>query len=257
MMRGTMKRVLLLSAVCLAGCPEVGRGPAENSPPAKADPAPAKADSPTQADTPPSKADPAPAKADAPADASLGSVLEDAPLPLASMLGADPKTAESHLGPVQGKGGQRKSCVRFVPDRAFFECAHAWQRYADKTGHFETIEMLYEDGQAASIVFEGLRGDDAFSPEAALQKVGLKLPGKPTESAPTEEVKRWSWFNSEARLLIGGRQYRVEVSNIGGDWDKTRVDVILNDPLTDAQKAKILATPAADGNGGGAEGSPE
>ena len=252
MMRGTMKCVLPLLAVCLAGCPDVGRGPADTPPPAKAE-GKGPADAPAAKADPP--ATPSPAKADAAPVAELGAVLDEAPLPLASILGADPKTAESHLGDVQGKGGQRKSCVRFVPKRTFFECAHAWQRYADKTGHFETIEMLYEDGKAASMVFEGPKGEGEFSPEAALRYVGLRLPGKPTESAPNEEVKRWSWFNSEARLLIGGRQYRVEVSNIGGAWDKTRVDVLLNDPLTDAQKAKILQTPAADGGAAGAEGS--
>ena len=110
--------------------------------------------------------------------------------------------------------------------------------------------MLYEDGQAASIIFEGLPGGGEFSPDEALRRVGLSLPGNASETKPTEEVTRWSWFNSEARLLIDRRQYRVEVSNIGGAWDKTRVDVVLNDPRTDALKAKILQPSGAGADAG-------
>lgn len=245
-----MKRALLIVAVCLAGCPDVGKGPAKNTP-AKSDAPPA------NAEAPPAKADAPPGKAPAKPAVELGAILDTAPLPLASILGADPKTAESHLGAVKGKGGQRKSCVRFVPERTFFACAHAWQRYTDKTGTFETIEVLYEDGAAASIVFEGLPGEGEFSPQEALRRVGLALPGKPTQSAPSDDVERWSWFNSEARLLIDKRQYRVEVSNIGGTWAKTRVDVVLNDPLTDAQKAKVLQTPGEGDTKDDANGSPE
>ena len=116
--------------------------------------------------------------------------------------------------------------------------------------------MLYEDGQAASIIFEGLPGGGEFSPDEALRRVGLSLPGNASETKPTEEVTRWSWFNSEARLLIDRRQYRVEVSNIGGAWDKTRVDVVLNDPRTDALKAKILQ-PSGAGADAGAGAVPE
>jgi hypothetical protein len=75
--------------------------------------------------------------------------------------------------------------------------------------------------------------------------VGIDLPGSPTSHTPAEGVTRWSWFNSEARLLIDAHQYRVEVSNIGGEWAKTRVDVILNDPLTPEQQAKVVQTDAA------------
>jgi hypothetical protein len=32
--------------------------------------------------------------------------------------------------------------------------------------------------------------------------------------------------------LIAGRQYRVLVSTVGDDWTRTKVEVILNDPLS-------------------------
>jgi hypothetical protein len=226
----TRSFALLAGALLCAACPDAGGGTAP--PPKEASASPA---------TPP-----APTSPPATPAADLGAVLDGAPLPFAEILGAAPPVAESYLGPSQGKGGIRKSCVRFVPERTFFSCGYAWQRYADKTGTFGIIEVLYEDGHAASIIFEGVPDGGEFSPDEALRRVGLRLPGPPTEADPAEGVKRWSWFNSAARLLIGGRQYRVEVSNIGGEWAKTRVDVILNDPLTEAQRAKILAPAGAE-----------
>jgi hypothetical protein len=36
------------------------------------------------------------------------------------------------------------------------------------------------------------------------------------------------------------RQHRVEVSIIDDDWARSRVEVLLNDPLTPEQQAKVL-----------------
>ena len=51
----------------------------------------------------------------------------------------------------------------------------------------------------------------------------------------------WSWFNNAARLVVHDKQYRVEVSSVGGTWDSSKVEFFLNHPLTDAQKAKVRA----------------
>jgi len=42
----------------------------------------------------------------------------------------------------------------------------------------------------------------------------------------------YSWFNASARLLIQGRQYRVQVSTVADDWARSKVELILNDPLS-------------------------
>jgi hypothetical protein len=169
----------------------------------------------------------------------LGAIV-GGPLPIAEMLGHSPPEVQAHLGDPLGKGGVRKSCVRWVPDKTWFSCDHAWQRYADKSGTFDAIGVEYENGKASMLAFEGVPGDGAFEPRKALAAVGLQLPGEPTQSAPAEGVTLYSWFNSASRLRIHGRQYRVEVSTVGGTWDASRVAIVLNDPLSDEEKAKIV-----------------
>lgn len=226
--------VLLSFALLLASaCPTEAPSPQASAPaPAVASPAPASAATPGP--------NAAPAESDADRGMPLGRILPDAPLPLAAMLGAEPQVVESNLGEPLTKGGTKKTCVRFVPDRVFFECAAAWQRYADRSGTFGAIGVRYEDGRAASIAFEELPGEGPFDPRVALREVGLELPGEPNQSEPAPGVTLWSWFNSAARLLVHDRQYRVEVSSVGGEWAKAKVEVILNHPLTEAQKAKVV-----------------
>src|SRR5690606_4859841 len=137
------------------------------------------------------------------------------PLPITGLLGKTPPEVEAQLAEPLGKGMARRSCVRFVPDRVWFECQYAWQRYGDKTGTYAAVQVSYEDGVATGVAFEGIPGEGPFDPKAALAKVGVRLPGEPRVSEPAPDTRVWSWFNDEARLLIHGKQYRVEVSSVG------------------------------------------
>lgn len=169
----------------------------------------------------------------------LATVSSDVPLPLTALLGKPPAEVEARLGEPQGKGMMRKSCVRFLPDRVWFECDYAWQRYADKTGNYSAIQVGYEDGISTSVAYEGVKGEGEFDPAKALAAVGVTLPGKPRQTTPAENATLWSWFNSDARLVLDERQYRVEVSAVESKWDRSKVEFLLNHPLSDEQKAKI------------------
>ena len=126
------------------------------------------------------------------------------------------------------------------PEKTWFKCKHTWQRYADKTGTAEAIEVTYEDGKAVSIAFVQLAGEGPFNPVQALKMIGVELPDPPKLSRPEANVKLWSWWNSAARLVIGGRQYRVEVSIVDDAWANSKVDIILNDTLNEAEKARVF-----------------
>jgi hypothetical protein len=180
----------------------------------------------------------------------LGKVLEDAPLPLAKLLGQTPQEAEQHLGPPlpDSKGGMRDSCVRYLPERTWFRCKFAWQRYSDKTGTFGVVHVTYEDGKVSGLSFEKIPGEGPFDPRQALRKVGLELPGEPKLETPEKDVTTWSWWNGTARLLVYGRQYRVRVSAVKGTWDSAKVEIILNDALSESEKAQVF-DPAVE-NGG-------
>ncbi|MCX4240461.1 hypothetical protein [Paraliomyxa miuraensis] len=173
----------------------------------------------------------------------LGKVLDDAPLPLTKMLGRDPAEAEAFLGPhlPNSKGRMKDTCVRYLPEgRTWFKCRFAWQVYSDRTGTFKTIEIVFEDGKVAGVAFEGLPGTGDFDPRVALRKVGLELPGEPKIEEPEANVKTWSWWNNEARLLVHGRQYRVRVSAVSGQWPTAKVEIILNDTLSEDEKARVF-----------------
>lgn len=182
-----------------------------------------------------------------PGEAKLGRVRDDVPLPLTSLLGQPIAAAQGRLGEHLGKGMTRESCVRHVPERVFFACEYAVQRYADPTGTFAGVRLEYEDGLVAGVSLDGWqKGSGPFDPDALLAAVGLELPEPPRVDSPGEGVRRWAWFNDRARLKIGERQYRVEVSVVGDDWSRSRVEVVLNDPLSEAQKAKLLRPGAAE-----------
>jgi hypothetical protein len=188
----------------------------------------------------PDDAKPADAKPDdAQADGAPAKLLPNAPLPLADLLGKPPADVQKRLGEPTGKGMQRTSCVRFLPERIWFECNYAHQRYNDTTGTYKAVQVSYEDGKAAAVAFEGIPGEGAFDPVAALAKVGLELPSAPRPSEPAEGVRLWSWFNSEARLVVDGLQYRVEVSTVDDKWENGKVEIILNHPLDAAQQSRI------------------
>jgi hypothetical protein len=179
----------------------------------------------------------------------LAKVLDDAPLPLVKMLGQTPQATESYLGPPlpDSKGGIKESCVRYLPERTWFRCKLVWQRYSDKTGTFGVVYVTYEDGKTSGLAFEKIPGEGPFDPKTALRKVGLELPGEPQVENPETDVTTWSWWNSSARLLVYERQYRVRVSTVGTGWDKSKVEIILNDALRESEKARVFDP--ADGNG--------
>ena len=171
---------------------------------------------------------------------TLAQVREDMPLALTKLLGRPVAEVQAQLGEALGKGMARETCVRFVPERVFFTCKYAQQSYADKTANFAAVRVGYEDGVATAIAYDGWKGGTGvFTPEAGLAGVGLLLPEAGTPSSPADGVKLWSWFNSQARLKINGRQHRVEVSIIADDWARSRIEVLQNDPLTPEQQAKV------------------
>ena len=172
---------------------------------------------------------------------TLAQVREDVSLPLAGLLGRPQAEVEAQLGASLGKGMDRRSCVRLVPERVFFACQYALRPYADKTGTFEEVLVAYEDGLATELTFDGLKaGSGPFDPQALLSAIGLSLPEPGKLSTPADKVQLWSWFNSLARLRVAGKEYRVELSVVESEWSRGRVSVIQNDRLTPEQTAKIV-----------------
>ena len=175
---------------------------------------------------------------------ALGRVLPDAPLPIEAMLGARAADVERHLGEPLGKGMMRKSCVRFVPDRTWFACDYAEQRYTDPTGRFAAIGVEYTDGVSTGLWWERIPGTGPFDPAEALRIVGLELPGKPAVRHPKPNVTVYDYFNHAARLRIHGKEFRVEVSVVDDDWQHAKVQMWENDHLTpDQARRRIEAKP--------------
>lgn len=215
----------LFSIVCALGVLACSQPAADKPAPAKAEPGK-------------QEAAPRPEPSTTPA-----TVREDVPLPLPSLLGQSVQVVQSRLGEPPGKGMARTSCVRFVPERVWFRCQYATQRYADPTGTFAGVAVEYEDGVATSLGFEGWKkGAGPVDPAPLLAAIGLELPEPPKVDMPADDVRRWAWFNDRARLKLGGLQYRVEMTVVGDDWARSKISVILNEPLTEAQKAAILPT---------------
>jgi len=163
------------------------------------------------------------------------------------MLGHAPPDVQKHLGEHLGKGGQRDSCVRYVPEtpggptlRTWFRCKHVWQRYADKTGTFTSIGVEYEDGRCTAIAMEGIPGNGPFDPKKALERTGFDLPGDPKLHEPMPGVKVWGYFNNAARLRIADKEYRLEVSVVEDDWTRSKVEILLNHHLTDEERARVF-----------------
>jgi hypothetical protein len=188
-----------------------------------------------------------PSKPTPPASGDLAKVSDDVALPLRKLLGKTPQEVEALLGEPLGKGRTRESCVRFVPERTWFECKWVWQRYADKTKTFAAVQVTYEDGKSADLAFEHLPGAGKFDLDQALKHVGLELPGEPKLNEPQPQTKVWRWFNDDARLVVNGNQYRVMLSVVGGTWESTKLDIILNNALTEEQKKKIKPVNAKSG----------
>ena len=100
--------------------------------------------------------------------------------------------------------------------------------------------LTYEDGKVAGVAMEKLPGEGPFDPRKALAMVGLELPGEPTVEHPAEGVTVWSWWNARARLRVHGRQYYVRVSSVDDGWDRAKVEIILNDVLSDDERARVI-----------------
>jgi hypothetical protein len=164
---------------------------------------------------------------------------------LSVLLNRSPEQVEAILGKPTDTGTQRISCVRFVPDRVFFACEQEARFYAHP--QLERISVEYEDGLAANISLVGLQGEGEFNPDKALAIAGLALPGNPRESKPTfglgdtpeNQVTAWDWHNSHARMRVEGQQYRVRVSVVNGEWKRSKVEVINNNPLSEDQRKRI------------------
>src|SRR5690606_31805829 len=95
----------------------------------------------------------------------LGRVRDDLELPLTALLGQPIAAVEARLGEPLGKGMARSSCVRFVPERVFFTCEFALQRYGDPTGTWTGVRVEFEDGVATGVGFDGWKhGDGPVDP---------------------------------------------------------------------------------------------
>ena len=164
---------------------------------------------------------------------------------LSKLLHQSPETVEALLGKPTETGSQRISCVRFVPERVFFACQQEARFYAHP--ELERIVVEYEDGRAATIQLVGLQGEGEFSPDKALAIAGLALPGNPRVTnppfgmgdTPDQKVQAWDWFNGEARMRVEGQQFRVRVSVVNGEWKRSKIEVINNNPLDEAQRGRV------------------
>ena len=259
--RVSLRPLVVLGALCLAcsgdpyGPAEPKKDPAGKAPEAKvADPGKAEAKAVPQPKTPKIKAVPDKHEDGKP----LGKLLDGVALPVAKLLGEAPPKVESFLGPPlpDQKGGMRKSCVRYIPDRTWFHCEQAWQRYSDKTGTFGVVHVIYEDGKATALSFEKIPGQDSSSPSRRWPRWAWCCRGRPRLENPSEGVTVWSWFNPQARLIIHGRQYRVRVSTVGGKWETSKVEIILNDVLNESEKPRVF-TPGGKGDTGSAAKAPK
>ncbi len=242
-----MRSTLAVFALLLTACPTDAAKTASQDTPDK--PAPdlkADAKAATKPATKPAtaKAEPTP-DAQPKSDAPVATVSTDVKFPLTDMLGKTPDEVQPKLGEPTGKGMTRESCIRFLPERTWFGCKFTMQRYADPTSTYDAITITYEDGVSTGVAFEGVPGEGDFDPKAALANLGVELIGEPKQTSPDENVTLWSWFNAAARLLVHDKQYRVQVSSVGGTWESSKVEFILNHPLTDAQKANVRATKAS------------
>ena len=188
-----MRVPLACVALLLTACPSDG---SSEKPPA-AKPAPT-AEAKPAADTKPlvkPDTDPVAKPLPKPDDGPTATVTEDSKFPLPQMLGKAPAEIQPRLGDPTGKGMSRKSCLRFLPKRTWFECAYSFQRYVDPTSTYDAISVTYEDGISTGLAFEAIPGEGPFDPKAALAQLGVTLVGEPKLSKPEENVELWSWFN--------------------------------------------------------------
>jgi hypothetical protein len=183
--------------------------------------------------------------------------VQDGIVRVDAIMGRSPDEVAGILGEPSSFSEQPVSCVRLLPDRVFFSCKHEFAVYAAPEGAAEQIELEFEDGKATVLAVAGLVGEGPFDAERALELVGLELPGKPMLKHPEFQdrmaqktqntVDLHSWWNGEARLILGGKEHRVEVSVVNGEWRRSKVKVVENHPLDADQQARVIKKAPPDG----------
>ncbi|WP_146158041.1 hypothetical protein [Enhygromyxa salina] len=176
---------------------------------------------------------------------ALGQVKATPLINLNALVNKTVEEVDAVLGPPKDVGTDRISCVRFLPERVFFACEQEIRVYEHP--QFEQIRIEFEDGHAAMVAVSGLPGDGPFEPTAALASVGVTLPDAPFHDNPAlgmgaepgDSVDRWEWGNASARLRIDGLEFRVRLSVVNSQWRRAKLELINNQPLTEAQTAKI------------------
>jgi hypothetical protein len=177
---------------------------------------------------------------------NLGKLTGKGVVAIDQILNKTPDQVDALLGTPTQSAKPRVSCVRFLPERVFFTCDEEVHVYENADTQVKLVEVDFEDGKAASVALIGLPGEGAFTPEKALALAGLELPGEPKVDQPTDflppnatSVTVWGYWNSSARLIIDGLQYRVEISIVDEDWERSKIKILVNHPLSDDQKARV------------------
>jgi len=172
-----------------------------------------------------------------------GAFLDGAALKWTEILRATPEAVNVALGDPTREGGGRISCVRFLPKRVHFACTHAARDYAHPT--FGKVTVDFEDGRAAAVSLVGFpQSEGEFSVDAAIKAAGIKA-ARPPRPQPTDGAEVYVWFNHEAQLLIGKDQFLMRLSTVDRDWEKTKLEVIFNGPLSEEESARKKAHPTA------------
>lgn len=196
-------------------------------------------------------------------DKSLGKFVEGSKYPWKDVLFQSPEAVDAKLGTPTKTARVYETCYRATPYKVMFKCDGTQRDYQLDSG--ERIEVTFEDGIATAMAVVALPGTGDFDPRVALELAGLDLPGEPLPSNPSEVAELWEWFNDQARLPFKKHEFRVQVSVVEKDWKRSKVEVLDNTALNDAQKAKVVepqnpspfAEPGkrpedvAGGNGGG------
>jgi hypothetical protein len=182
------------------------------------------------------KADKA-AKPDA-AKKPLGKFVEGNKYGWTDVLFQTPEAVDAKLGTPTKTARVYETCYRATPYKVMFKCDGNQRDYQLDSG--ERIEVTFEDGVATAMAVIALPGAGDFDPRVALELAGLDLPGEPKASNPSEVAELWEWFNDEARLPLKKHEFRVQVSVVEKDWKRSKVEVLDNTALNDAQKAKIV-----------------